>query len=106
MKKLFISMPMSGLNRTEIEQVMSEAKVHAEHIVGEELNLIDSVFDFVPGVSHPVKCIGKSIMIMADADCVYFAGEWWKARGCLVEFLVAGSYGIPILNVNLEEYNG
>lgn len=106
MKKLYISMPMSGMSREEIVARMAEAKIEAERLVGEPVELIDSVFDFVPGVSHPVKCIGRSIMTMADADCVYFAGEWGKARGCLVEFLVAGSYGIPILNVNLEGHNG
>lgn len=106
MKKLFISMPMSGLSREEIKTRMAEAQTDAERIVGEPLELIDSVFEFETGVSNLVKCIGKAIMCMADADYVYFAVGWKNARGCRVEHVVAVSYEMSILDENMEALNG
>lgn len=106
MKKLFISMPMSGMSREEIVVRMAEAKSDAERIVGEPVELIDSVFDYEAGISNPVEYIGKAIIAMSQADHVYFAVGWKNARGCRVEHVVAVSYDMSIIDENMEGLNG
>ena len=96
MKKLFISLPMAGKSEEEIRIKMAAYKENAEYLMGEELELIDSFIDKAPGDIKDVgvQCLGKSIMMMADADVVYFGRGWRSARGCIVEYEVAYRYKI------------
>lgn len=97
MKKLFISLPMAGKSEEEIRNKMAEYKENAEYLMGEELELIDSFME----VDAPedikdagVWYLGKSIMMMAEADVVYFGRGWRSARGCIVEYETAYRYKI------------
>lgn len=97
MKKLLISLPMAGKSEEEIRNKMAEYKENAEYLMGEELELIDNFLK----VDAPedikdigVWCLGRSIMMMADADVVYFGRGWRSARGCIVEYEVAYRYKI------------
>ena len=96
MKKLFISLPMAGKSEEEIRNKMAEYKEYAEYLMGEELELIDSFIYNAPGDIKDVGvwCLGRSIMMMADADVVYFGRGWGSARGCIVEHEVACGYEI------------
>ena len=96
MKKLFISLPMAGKSEEEIRSKMAEYKENAEYLMGEELELIDTLINYVPeNVKDPaVWCLGKSIIMMADADVVYFGRGWRSARGCVVEYEAAYRYKI------------
>ena len=96
-KKLFISLPMAGKSEEEIRNKMAEYKENAEYLMGEELELIDSFME----VDAPedikdagVWYLGKSIMMMAEADVVYFGRGWRSARGCVVEYEAAYRYKI------------
>lgn len=97
MKKLFISLPMAGRSEEEIRNKMAEYKKNAEYLMGEELELIDSFIE--ENIPNSVKdfgvwCLGKSIMMMANADVVYFGRGWRSARGCIVEYEAAYRYKI------------
>ena len=95
MKKLFISLPMAGKSEEEIRNKMAEYKENAEYLMGEKLELIDTIITEAPDVKEiGVWCVGKSIMMMADADVVYFGRGWRSARGCLVEYEAAYRYKI------------
>ena len=96
MKKLFISLPMAGKSEEEIRNKMAEYKENAEYLMGEELELIDTLIKYVPeNVKDPaIWCLGESITMMADADVVYFGRGWRSARGCVVEYEVAYRYKI------------
>ena len=104
MKKLFISLPMAGLTAEEIRNKMTEYKENAEHIMGEKLELIDTVIAEAPAdiKNHGVWCLGKSIMMMADADVVYFGDGWREARGCIAESVV--EYRYKILRIEDDPY--
>lgn len=99
MRKLFISMPMRGLSTEEIKKKMLENKKLVEEILGEDLYLIDSVFDTAPGgfINIPVWCLGESLKKLAQADIVFFADGWKDARGCKIEHEVAKQYSIPMI---------
>lgn len=97
MKKLFISLPMAGLSEEEIRKRIAEYKENAEYLMGEELELIDTFI--VNGPDENIKdpglwYLGKSIMMMAEADVVYFGRGWRSARGCVVEYEAAYRYKI------------
>ena len=96
MKKLFISLPMAGKSEEEIRNKMAEYKENAEYLMGEELELIDTLIKYVPeNVKDPaIWCLGESITLMAEADVVYFGRGWRSARGCLVEYEAAYRYKI------------
>lgn len=96
MKKLFISLPMAGKSVEEIRNKMAEYKENAEYLMGEELELIDTLIKYVPeNVKDPaIWCLGESITLMADADVVYFGRGWRSARGCIVEYEVAYRYKV------------
>ena len=95
MKKLFISLPMAGKSEEEIRNKMAEYKENAEYLMGEELELIDTLIKkYVPeNVKDPaIWCLGESITLMAYADVVYFGRGWRSARGCIVEYETAYRY--------------
>ena len=99
MRKLFISMPMRGLTNEEIKKKMLENKKLVEEILGENLYLIDSVFDANLGrsINIPVWYLGDSLKKLAQADIVFFADGWKDARGCKIEHEVAVQYSIPMI---------
>lgn len=93
MKRLFISQPMKGKTKEEIEQARAEAISAAEQHLGEAVEVIDSYIDCEVGY-NPLKCLGRSIEMMADADVVFFAEGWEGARGCRIENRCARDYGL------------
>ena len=100
MKKLFISQPMRGLTNEEILKAREEIRIRAEKTIGEPVELIDSFIEDYPGEinkSIPVWYLGKSIQLLAQADIVYFGGDWENARGCKIEHEIAKEYGINII---------
>lgn len=101
MLKLFISMPMRGLTDDEIRTNMIEAKAEAERIMGQHLELIETLFDFPEG-TPPLVYLGESLKKMAEANVVYFHLGWKQARGCFVEHIAAVKYGKYIIGFGQE----
>ena len=100
MKKLFISQPMRGLTDEEILKVRQEIKVKAEKKIGEKVELINSFIEEYPGEidkSIPVWYLGKSIQFLSEADIAYFGGDWRNVRGCKIEYEIASTYGIKVI---------
>lgn len=91
---------MRGLTDEEILKAREEIRIRAEKTIGEPVELIDSFIEDYPGEinkSIPVWYLGKSIQLLAQADIVYFGGDWENARGCKIEYAVAEKYGIKII---------
>lgn len=97
MKKLFISQPMRGKSDEQIKKEREEAIKKASEILNEEILVIDSFFEKAPVDAKPLWFLGKSLELLADADCVYFAPGWEDARGCRIEHECAKEYGITII---------
>ena len=95
MKKVFISMPMNGKTDEEIVKEFKSTKKRVLELF-DGCQVIDSVFsnfDLDNNANTPIHYLGRSIELLADADIVYFARGWDKARGCLIEYQVAKTYG-------------
>lgn len=101
MKKVFVSQPMNSRTNEEIEVERERAKKELETFYPEEsVTILESRFNGVqlaPGINKDLWMLSKSIEIMAQADVVYFAPGWEKARGCRIEHECAKQYGIACL---------
>ena len=101
MKKLFVSLPMRGLNEREIRKRMNYLKSLVELELKEEVILIDTFIKDEPDSEEisnvGLYFLGESIKELAYADIVVFANGWMKARGCKVEYKAAVEYGVKIL---------
>lgn len=93
-KKLFISQPMNGKSDEEIFAAREEAVKKATRLVKCDMEVIDSFIQDAPAGAKPLWFLGKSLELMADADVVYFAEGWDKARGCKIEHECAVQYCI------------
>lgn len=91
-------MPMKAKN---IEQVRTEM-LKVFNYISERLpqaELIDSIIDgadkdiALKGDSVGLWYLGKSILLLSEADIVFFVNDWKKYRGCSAERKVAEDYG-------------
>lgn len=98
MKKLFISQPMR--NRTD-EEIIAErgniVKEIKEKFNNEDIEIIDSFIPYAPSEdikTIPLWYLGKALMLLSNADIIYFAKGWEYNRGCRIEHTCAIEYGI------------
>lgn len=97
MKKIFISQPMRGRTDEEVTKERNEAIKYLEGIYG-EVEILENYFhEGLPKDAHPLKYLGRSIALMADADAVYFCGPDHQARGCMVERLICHLYNVTVI---------
>lgn len=97
MKKMFMSLPMRGLDDETIKKHMAEieAKVRAKY-PDEEIVKIDSFVKKAPTkeCNIPVQYLSQSIDCLSEADIVVFGEGWENARGCKIEHTIAEQYEI------------
>jgi hypothetical protein len=104
MKKLFISQPMRGKTDEEILATREKAIRIAERHLEEKVEVIDSFFQNEPEVKNkPLWYLGKSLILLADADVAYFAENWDDYRGCRIENICAHEYGIKVIEIITKE---
>ncbi|MDO4647961.1 MAG: hypothetical protein Q4B26_04865 [Eubacteriales bacterium] len=94
--KVFISQPMNGQGRMNIEIRRSALIEEIKKILGEDIEIIDSIQDTKD--KSPLECLSESIRLLATADVVYFDTFWEKARGCRIEHECAVEYGKMIID--------
>ena len=90
--KIFISQPMNGKTKEQIEKERRSVKLPEGSVV-------------LPSVSkcshnpknRPVWYLAKSLEIMAEADVVFFMKGWERARGCCIEHEIAKQYNLQIM---------
>ena len=99
MKKIFISQPMIDKTDEEIKEVRAEIAKKVAEKVGEEVEIVDSFFEGAPHDAKPLWFLGKSFQLLSTADIAVFGGEWYKYRGCKMEFKAATEYGIEVMFV-------
>lgn len=93
---VFLSVPMNGKTNEEIHEEFKKAKNYiANKYNGEPIEFLDSFIENAP--DKPLKCLGKSLEILSEADAIYFFDGWENARGCRIEFEAAVAYGLRII---------
>lgn len=95
--KVFISQPMSGLSEEEVMKERQRALdvIKTRH-PDQEIEVIENYKHDLPEGSHPLDYLGRDIIMMKDADLVFFVRYHNIARGCRCEQTVALAYGLSI----------
>lgn len=103
--KVFISLPMHGKTEVAVREDMQKYLKNLELDMiekdrlkdGEHLELIDTV-THTDAPLNPSRLwyLGEAIKKLDEADIVYFAEGWHKAKGCWVEFVASIAYGKDI----------
>ncbi len=108
---IFISTPMNGKTREEIEErfdviqnlvwdiiMFTPPKMKIERKDICFINSYDK--ENIPEKNSRVWCLGDSIKLMSQADVVIFDDAWSLAKGCVLEYEVCCSYGITKIEFN------
>ena len=95
--KVFISQPMAGLTDEEIKERRSDCvnTICRMYPKPHTIKFLDSFFENYNG--NAVQFLGKSIMLLGEADLAVFLPGWDKARGCRAEEFIAHTYEIERL---------
>ena len=96
-KIVMISQPMAGIDKDTVIETRKSVKYK---LLNDGYKVKDTfVSDNVPsGVKHrSIWYLAKSIEHMSDVDAVYFCNGWKKARGCVIENIVARAYGLECI---------
>lgn len=96
---VFISQPMNGCSTEEIEWEREDFVKDLKKYLGEDINILDTIFHFAEDVPSLVY-LGRSLEVLAKADLAVFMDGWENARGCRIEHNSAKDYGIPTIELN------
>ena len=96
---VFISQPMNGKKTEEIEYEREQFVKDLKKYLGEDINILDTIFHFAEDVPSLVY-LGRSLEVLAKADLAVFMDGWENARGCRIERQAAKDYDIPTLELN------
>lgn len=94
----FISQPMSGISAEEILSLRDKCEEAIKRYNTSYASVIISNFN--PSYRNPLRALGNSIMLLADADyCVFIDHCCFNSnsRGCNIEYQVCKKYGIKCL---------
>lgn len=89
-KKVYISIPISGKDITEVNLIVNMVKK------GLEINGCTPVtpFDASPDSKASYsEHMGRDIQALLECDAVYFCRGWQESKGCQAEYEVAKIYG-------------
>ncbi|MCE7699955.1 MAG: DUF4406 domain-containing protein [Methanobacterium paludis] len=95
-KIIFISQPMAGKAK---EVIKAERAELVDYLEKKGYFVLDSIVAKTPkeALNDPVYYLSESILLLSEADCVYFMPGWKDARGCKIEHTIAKEYGISII---------
>ena len=101
---IFISQPMTGLTNEEIIENRAAAASYIRDKLGEkyDIKIINNLQ--MTEEKKTLEYLGYDIACMADADLVYFIGDWKTHRGCLVEEFIAQQYGYKCAYESMMDY--
>lgn len=99
--KIFISQPMKNRSNEEIRTERRKIMEYVQKIFPDEkVEEINSYFDMdIQSKNTPLKMLGMSLELLAEADVAVFADGWSIARGCRIENEASKLYGIQIIDL-------
>ena len=92
MKKLFVSIPLKGRTKEEIQDSLDKIKEAAEGLLDEEVELLHQEPKDVPDFGkdeddarEALKFLSKDLELMAEADYFATVDDNWDFRHCSLE---------------------
>ena len=104
---IVISQPMRGMSPEQVEAVRKEAE---KDVISMGFKPYENVYDesfseqAVPeNCKHPgILAMAGALERLSQADALYLAPGWSSARGCRIEYEVALSFGMAIIQAETE----
>ncbi|WP_304184604.1 DUF4406 domain-containing protein [Phocaeicola plebeius] len=93
-KKLYISIPISGKDITEVKLHLDIVKNGLVSKLYEPVTPFDVSSD--SNASY-AEHMGRDIQALLECDAVYFCRGWQDSKGCQAEYEVAKIYGKQIV---------
>lgn len=107
---IFISQPMSGISEDEVnvkfklacdDASMIMLNTHKEKI--DQICFLTTYYDKEGKEAINYKFpkiyrLGHALMKLANTDYIYFVDGWRDKRGCIIEYIVAKLFKVPIIN--------
>lgn len=105
---IVISQPMRGMSPEQVEAVREEAE---KDVISMGFKPYENVYDesfseqAVPeNCKHPgILAMAGALERLSQADALYLAPGWSRARGCRIEYEVALSFGMAIIQADPED---
>lgn len=105
---IVISQPMRGMSPEQVEAVRKEAE---KDVISMGFKPYENIYDesfneqAVPeNCKHPgILAMAGAMERLSQADALYLAPGWSSARGCRIEYEVALSFGMAIIQAETEE---
>ena len=103
MTKIFVSLPVAGRTKDEIQKARKQAEVEAAYVLHtKDIEFIDTWIyedapEYLEGDRIGLWYLGKSLEKLTKADAIYCARGWTSFRGCIIEHDAAKFYGIKVL---------
>lgn len=94
MKKVFLSLPMSGHTDEWIRDQIELMK----HALKDDEIAVDNYIEKPEG-SERLYCLGEAIKKLGECDAIMLHPRWIDANGCVIEYYVARQYGLEIIDL-------
>jgi len=110
MIKVFLSVPMRGRKKENVEYTVNRIKAITSQILFDQ-DEIEFVYtkmlndDLGSNITDKERIVYLSDSIKRMADCDYIVvldGLYYEFRGCNVEHMIANNYGINVIHLNSE----
>lgn len=108
--KVFISMPMKGKSKSEIDEAFKKESENVRAFIAEEgykgkkdydIEIFNGYVELEENSNvrnSALNYLGASLQKLAESDAIWMCKGWLDARGCQLEQICASRYGTDILN--------
>jgi hypothetical protein len=98
MKKVFISVGMSGRAEIDVRKDIERASNIIRKLYGEDVDIIHNYDCVAPANAERLWYLGEAIKQLGECDTCYFVRRWELYSGCLIERDVCNAYRIDIID--------
>lgn len=94
--KIFISLPMTGIEEKKIKENIKVCKTVLREKYGEDAEFY-TFFNPKYNDINPVWVISEALKMLSTVDILCLHPDWKESKGCQVEEFVAKTYNIPVV---------
>lgn len=101
-KKAFISVPMKGKTKEEIENTINIMKNKAIEEAGNDVEFINTIVQDKPPYNtnnEAIWYLGKSIELLSQCEILVCLKDIDNYNGCFIEKEIAKRYGLKIIEL-------
>lgn len=106
-KKAFISVPMKGRTKEEIENTITDMKNIAKEKIGGDIEFINTIVQDKPPYetnNQAIWYLGKSIELLSQCEIFVCLKNIENYNGCFIEKEVAKRYGLSVIEIEGGKY--